>query len=327
MTLNRLINSVKALLEYRQYFDPTFHGVYMELTALMSDIVANIARCERAEIPTDVILETVAPVRRLQAESPFVRRLQEWPRGYEGDYETVEYLLSQSNKAAKDSLAWYIEMHALGTMIAQQHRNKVTYQSELILETVISRQSQRCVKILLIAAGGAPDLRRIVPYIAHSNCYFVLNDIDPDALRFARIELHDIRDKCCFVEGNVLARSSTLAEFGMFDLVIAGGLCDYLKDRAVQLLVKIVLTKLSAPDGIFLFTNLATGNPYRCWLEYLANWHLIERNEQYILGLLEPMQQFIKETQFFRDPTGLTVFAHIRNVQDKGQGSISFLGK
>ena len=32
-------------------------------------------------------------IRALHARSPFVARLQAWPRGYAGDFETVEYIV------------------------------------------------------------------------------------------------------------------------------------------------------------------------------------------------------------------------------------------
>ena len=40
---------------------------------------------------------------------------------------------------------------------------------------------------------------------------------------------------------------------------------------------------LLASRGEILFTNIRRGNPYRVWLEYLANWELKERDESDIL--------------------------------------------
>ena len=33
---------------------------------------------------------------------------------------------------------------------------------------------------------------------------------------------------------------------------------------------------LAAADQI-VFTNIAAGNPFRVWIEYMGNWKLIER--------------------------------------------------
>lgn len=35
----------------------------------------------------------------LHSRSPFISRLQSWPRGYPGDFETIESLVQQINRA------------------------------------------------------------------------------------------------------------------------------------------------------------------------------------------------------------------------------------
>ncbi len=44
------------------------------------------------------------PVRRIHARSAFVKRLQEWPRGYPGDFETVEYLCGGRSRAEEGTI-------------------------------------------------------------------------------------------------------------------------------------------------------------------------------------------------------------------------------
>ena len=50
---------------------------------------------------------------RLLARSPFVRHLQEWPRGYAGDWQIVEQLVSATNRSEPGTCAWYFEESAL----------------------------------------------------------------------------------------------------------------------------------------------------------------------------------------------------------------------
>jgi hypothetical protein len=70
----------------------------------------------------------------LHAKSPFVRRLQIWPRGYPGDFETIEALLDGRPSIQEDDDAYWIDWYALNCAIACQHRNKVRYQAERVLE-------------------------------------------------------------------------------------------------------------------------------------------------------------------------------------------------
>ena len=72
-----------------------------------------------APIPRETILDELGSVRSLCARSPFVRRLQTWPRGYPGDFETVEYIMNAENRAEPGTLDYWLEQHTLTSDIAQ----------------------------------------------------------------------------------------------------------------------------------------------------------------------------------------------------------------
>ena len=109
---------------------------------------------------------------------------------------------------------------------------------------------------------------------------FVLIDADADALAFARERLDrgwtaaagSCRAAC-------RASSARCGPPAPFHLVVGGGLFDYLPDRwAVATLQRRPRT-CCLPGGTLLFSNIAAGNPFRTWIEYLADWRLIERDE------------------------------------------------
>ena len=74
--------------------------------------------------------------------SPLVHRLQAWPRGYAGDFETVEWLCDARNRAQIGTVPWAIEQCSLQSPLAQQHRNKVGLQARAILSTLV-REARR----------------------------------------------------------------------------------------------------------------------------------------------------------------------------------------
>src|SRR5258708_19521513 len=83
--------------------------------------------------------------------------------------------------------------------------------------------------------------------------------------------------RCRPGRGRVPRGLPTLAVHGPFGLIIAGGLFDYVPDRwAIATLREV--RRLLAPSGRVVFSNIASGNPFRQWLEYLADWPLIERS-------------------------------------------------
>ena len=192
---------------------------------------ASVLACEQAGLDRSTLLPHLTPVRALHARSPFVERLQTWPRGYPGDFETVEWLCEARNHAPVGTVGWAIEQYALQSPVAQQHRNKVGLQARAILSTLVEKPDAR---IASIGCGGCRDLSLIQGYIPSTDGTFVLVDADADALAFARARLDRLAaDRCDFVHGRVPRVLASVAAKGPFELVVAGGLFDYLPDRCV----------------------------------------------------------------------------------------------
>lgn len=254
-----------------------------DVVAAMHSVCAMIAAAERKGCDQSAIRTAATLAREAHALSPFVYRLQTWPRGYPGDFETIEYLLSQRVRAPQGTLGFWIEYYALSTLIAQQHRNKVSAQAREVRRVLKAGGPAR---VLVIAAGSCPDLAEVLGLLQERECRIVLNDGDPDALAFSLARLADAQHRLHAVPGNVIRSVGRLAQHGPFDLVLAGGLFDYLPDRAADVLVRAVWQRLLAPGGRFFFTNLGRRNPYRVWMEYLADWRLIERSEAELLQLV-----------------------------------------
>lgn len=237
-------------------------------------------------------------------ESPFVERLRVWPRGYAGDFETVEYMLSGQVQAPRGSLGYWIESVALNSPIAQQHRNKIAMQSRWIGEA-IERKSP--AKILVLASGGAADLTPVASRILESGAVVVLNDSDAEALEFAKVRHQRLGSQLRFVHGNALARIRQLESEGPFDLVLAGGLFDYLDQRRADFLARHIVERMLAAGGGFCFTNIVSPNPYKTLLEVVGNWPLIERDETEVEKMLGRISSKKLSADIDRDETGLAL--------------------
>jgi hypothetical protein len=261
--------------------------------------------CEKAGVAPDVLRAMVGPIRQIHAQSPFMRRLQEWPRSYAGDYETIEWLWRAENRA-QGLFARALEHYALTSAIAQQHRNKVAFQASCILETQLSHAPCR---VLSLACGSSPDVRSIAQYVRPST-RFVLCDSDRGALEYSDSQLASISGQCELVHGRVPFALRSVRRYGPFHLIVAGGLFDYLPDHVVARTIDLAVASLLAQDGRIVFTNLATGNPFRVWLEYIADWPLLERSEADLLALAERVGLAASMT-LKRDATGLAILASI----------------
>ena len=93
--IERLCKSVDAVVRSVHTFDPHAAHPLMHVASILVSLGEAIADCERRLVTRDTILNIIAPARDIYAGSPFVRRLQEWPRGYPGDFEADRHSPAQ----------------------------------------------------------------------------------------------------------------------------------------------------------------------------------------------------------------------------------------
>jgi len=288
-----------AMLEARTPRDAA--SAFHHFVGLVHDFCTALIDAEAAGYTREQLRDATRVAREIHRASPFACRLQDWPRGYPGDFETIEWLYTASNKAVPGTLGWAIESYALTSAIAQQHRNKVAFQANCVREAMARKADCR---VLSVACGSSPDIRSIVSSITPA-ASFVLCDSDADALAFSRQQLGALGDRCRFVQGMVPRVLTRVVTDGPYDLVFAGGLFDYLPDRLAVRTLELARTRLLAPGGRLVFTNIATGNPFRVWIEYLANWTLIERSEEDVRRLCSEAGMHAPLVE--RDATGLAM--------------------
>src|SRR5688572_26693341 len=123
--------------------------LYHAALSHLHDICSAVLQCEAAGLTRDSIVASLAAARRIHARSPFVRRLQDWPRGYPGDFETVAQIVRGAQEASQSTLAATCEAYSLNFPIAQQHRNKIHHQSQRLLAAMMRKP--RAARILALA--------------------------------------------------------------------------------------------------------------------------------------------------------------------------------
>jgi SAM-dependent methyltransferase len=262
------------------------------VTALFYEGIAHVVAVKDAGLTDEEIQVEIDEAKAILQSSPFIQRLQTWPRGYAGDFETIEYLCRAENHAEPESIGWYLEALVLGSPISQQHRNKLARQASLMADLVNRKPDAR---ILIVACGSAADVRQVLPALEASRCRLVLNDVDAEALAFCRAELASLEGRVAYVPGNPLRRIRDLAAHGPFDLVLCGGLFDYLTERQSTFFLERLVRALvrgeaddasDASGGRLFFTNVGEGNPFRPWMEHFGDWRLIERSPRELHAML-----------------------------------------
>ena len=290
---------------------------YHLVSAAIHELGLSIRQAESVALDPEGVREILAPAIRLHGNSPLIHRLQTWPRGYAGDFETIEYLCRAENHAAPGTLSFYIEQVALHSAVTQQHRNKVVWQASEILRASLCGPDPK--RILSIACGGSRDLRSVATLLENANVQIYLNDVEQDALDLSVSSLQSLRNRITTVPGDVIRATRQFPRYAPFDLIVAGGLFDYLDDRRLIWLLPKLHACLSA-QGALCFTNLASDNPARAWMEYLCNWRIIERSEQSVLELLSRSGLDEHALDMQRDTTGLALLVKIHRAKGSNDG-------
>jgi extracellular factor (EF) 3-hydroxypalmitic acid methyl ester biosynthesis protein len=259
--------------------DGSYHGIMMSVHRLLRAAHA----AEDLGMSIDDMRERTAPARVASGQlSTILAHTQRWPRGYAGDFELIERLLDATPGGDPGSLGNLLDRIVLNLPVVEQHRAKVAWQAGVVRARL---RAAAPVRVLSMACGGSRDLMLLEPEQL-ARLTVVLNDLDADALALSRARLEGkVRQLVC-VQGNVLRRSNQLRALGPFDAILVGGLLDYVPERAARALMLHAMAML-APSGVLAATNIATGNPWRLFLELLAGWKLIHRQERDMRALLE----------------------------------------
>ena len=131
----------------------------------------------------------LAAAREIHGASPFVTRLQQWPRGYPGDFETIEWLWRGDNRApGRRARARHRDLRA-----QRGDRAAAPQQGDAGRLHPQAWPARPC-RVLSIGSAAAP-MPTVVDQVPRS-ASFVLCDSDPDALSYSRAKLEPIADRC-----------------------------------------------------------------------------------------------------------------------------------
>jgi len=285
---------------------------YHLIVSVLFELLYEISVLEKKQVNREKILYLLKEVRSIAGQSPFINRMQTWPCGYPGDYQTIEYLIKGKNKAKQGTVEFFLEQYCLYSPAAQQHRNKVLKQSELILQLIDNQKRiKRPIKILSLACGSCPDVRLIKELIKTSLFEFTFVDYDNNALEFSKSKLTNLKNSCMFIKANVLKLPIDLMNIGPFDLIITGGLFDYLKNQQIIFILTNIWDKMLAAQGKCFFTNISYTNPERILMEYIASWLIIPRSENDIKTICSAAKIPNRCTKIYRDTTQITIMVEI----------------
>lgn len=204
------------------------------------------------------------------------------PRGYAGDYYTIE--LIQLNEPSGDSrLGPLIDRHYLDSLPSRAVRNRRRFMTEALHTRWNAVAADRAPFAVTSLAAGAGrelfDFMGNIPPDSPVSATFI--DIDPQALTYGShlAQESGIRNQVMFAKENVihLALGKGRTRLPPQDVIYSMGLLDYLKDKVVVRLLNWIHATLK-PGGLVIVGNFAHDNPEKDFMDHILDWRLYHRS-------------------------------------------------
>lgn len=219
-------------------------------------------------------------------------RMRNKPLGYDGDYITINMLYDKTYRH-ESRLLNLLSLYVYNASITKQHAFKLHESSILTANTCISGPCN----ILYLSCGLCHDLRNI--NLQHANLTLV--DINSDCISetkklFAHYNVdYVIYNPVKYVFDNNNTKT--------YDLILTGGLLDYVPDRLLNSFISKCWNMLN-PRGTLFITNIDKDPFVSVFLNHYCGWRLIQRDSTTIT---DPFKQFNNvQLDLSKDFTNLT---------------------
>jgi extracellular factor (EF) 3-hydroxypalmitic acid methyl ester biosynthesis protein len=204
------------------------------------------------------------------------------PRGYAGDFLTIEWMY-QNDPQGAGRLGPILDRCFLSVAASRAVQNRRGLLAGHI-QDALQRAEGRTAQITSMACGPAEELFDVFETLEDkSRMRATLIDIDWQALAFVsdHADRLKLRRQLELVNGNLvyLATGRQKLDLKPQDLVYSIGLIDYFNDKFVIALLNYVHTLLR-PGGKVVLGNFHTSNPDKVLMDYILDWKLIHRTEE-----------------------------------------------
>jgi SAM-dependent methyltransferase len=289
--------------------------IYSKLNHLNNEIVAR-AEGLKGKIKDPGVIERIKDSFRSLVsswifKSPGSYRCLEKPKGYPGDYETLEIIYDRKVLSEARDLGYYFDMYFLNNPYAEAVRKRKDKLKD-ILANYIAR-SERPLKVLNLACGGCKELRDICSErperVIGKDVSFYCLDWDAEALDFSRDQLGGAPGNfnISFVRENILSfirRTGFFDENGQMDVIYSIGLADYFRDRILRAMMHSAYKGLK-PGGRFIIAHKDKEISFsHVPPEWFGDWTFYQRNEQDLYSLINETGLDWSEIKIDRDETG-----------------------
>lgn len=258
----------------------------------------------------------------LMLRSPFVHRTYVKPLGYAGDYEMVNMMVRNPNEGPSTYFKIINSLFLSGGP-AEAHRNRIVILLEHLNKHIDEAIAKgKTLKILNLGCGPAVEIQQLLEARnVPGSVEITLIDFSQETLDYTyekitrKLANHNSEMKVNVVHRSVdqiLRQSAKIKETDRdtYDFIYCAGLFDYFSQKACSRVLKL-FHALIKPGCWVLSTNVHKDNPAQASMEYIAEWHLVYRNEKDMTDLIPSAW----EQKVYCDKTGVNVFLEYKKAE------------
>jgi extracellular factor (EF) 3-hydroxypalmitic acid methyl ester biosynthesis protein len=246
--------------------------------------------------------------------SRFIDRAYSKPRGYAGDFATIE-MLYEDVATGDGRLGPFIDRWTREIAAARAVKNRRRLLAEEILRVASEWHGEQPVRVTSLAAGPARELFDVLALPNAPDLVATCVDIDHEALRFAaaRAEHLGLADRFTFAQDNVvrLCKGRGHTALPPQAMIYSVGLTDYLNDEYVVDLINWAYANL-LPGGTLVIGNVVPTNPDKAFMDHILEWVLIHRSEAELRSLISRSLFRAASLRLREEPAGVDLFAICR---------------
>ncbi|MBF0609378.1 MAG: class I SAM-dependent methyltransferase [Candidatus Magnetobacterium sp. LHC-1] len=250
------------------------------------------------------------PLIEIIHQDPFTRRSFEKPRGYDGDARLLDFIYGYYDFKNMDitDTGKEIFTYTTNSPASKAVRARKEIIIELINKTAIN---VKCPRIFSLACGHLREAHSCAAIQERQIKEFIAMDYDTKTLDIVKNNFQDYNVKGYHGSVKDIIVSNKYKELGLFDVVYASGLYDYLSQRiAVRLTQR--LFELLNPGGKLLFANFIPDIMDIGYMETFMDWRLIYRDSSQLNDVLSGIaQQEYCDKKFFTEDNENIAFIEI----------------
>jgi hypothetical protein len=314
-----LIDAVEAFKTVMLESDRCLRGRAQSSDAVQVQVTAGCNHLEQAlneHIARDSALETMVGRFVFRETIPYFAlghfndRALAKPRGYAGDYATIE-MLYQDTPSGSGRLGPLIDRWTRNLPAARAVKNRRALLAQAI-RGVARFSGPGPITVTSLAAGPARELFDVIAAPGAPDVYATCIDIDAEALGYASqmAERLGVADQFTFAQDNVvrMAQGRGRTVLAPQRLIYSLGLTDYLEDALVVQLIDWAYDQLE-PGGTLIIGNVVPAKPTRAFMEHILEWPLIDRSADDMRGLFARSRFGGAAVTLELEPAGVDLFA------------------